>query len=113
MAESHHPAPDVRQNSLKGVAYIMAAFMIFALLDTTSKYLSRYYPVPSLMWARYSVHMALMLVFFGPHMRLNLVYTARPGMQVLRGLLLLVTSFMFMNAIKFMPLAQATAIGFI
>jgi len=112
MPAADDPAHRNRRRTWQGIACIMAAFMLFALLDTCSKYLSRYYPVSGLMWARYVVHMVLMLLLFGPYMQLNLIYTARPGMQVLRGLLLTVTTFLFMSAIKYLPLAEASAIGF-
>ena len=42
MPDSASPRP----HSLQGVAYLMAAFLLFALLDTCAKYLTRHYPVP-------------------------------------------------------------------
>lgn len=105
-------APAARAHSLRGVGFLLAAFLMFALLDVSSKYLSRFYPIPGLVWARYSVHLLLMLILFGPRMRLDLVYSKRPRLQIVRGLLLLVTTSLFMTAIKYMPLAEASAIAF-
>ncbi|HYM30093.1 MAG TPA: DMT family transporter [Candidatus Cybelea sp.] len=109
-ASPRTPAEPAR---LRGIALILTAVMIFACLDTTAKYLGRLYPVPGLVWARYMVHMLLMAAVLGPHMRWRLIRSAHPLAQVGRSLLLLASTYFFFNALRFMPLAQAAAIGFV
>jgi len=53
-----------------------------------------------------------MLVMLGPALRTRLFRTRRPGMHLVRGLLLLSTSLCGVAAFQRMPLAEATAIIF-
>ncbi|MDR3300448.1 MAG: DMT family transporter [Candidatus Accumulibacter sp.] len=97
----------------RGIALVLAAMLLFAVHDTLSKYLTQYYPVTQLLWIRYLVHAGAMLVIFAPRMRLNLVKARRPRLQIVRALLLVALSFLFMNSLRFLPLGDATAINFI
>ena len=99
--------------SLTGIFLMLSAVLIFASMDTMAKYLARYYPVPNLVWARYTVHLLFMLVFLAPRLRLRLLRTSHLGLQILRALLLLGSTFFFFNALRFLPLAEASAIGFV
>ena len=102
------PSPAV----LRAILLLMGALVLFVLLDATAKHLGRTYPVPMLVWARYAVHFALMVVLLGPSMRGRLVSTGRPGRQVVRALCLLAVTFFSMAALTRMPLAETTAILF-
>ena len=80
------------QRPLLGIGLAMASLLLFVMLDVTTKHLSTRFPVPLLVWARYTVHLLLMLVMLGPALRTRLFRTRRPGMHLVRGLLLLSTS---------------------
>ncbi len=97
---------------LHGVFLLLGALFFFVLLDATAKYLSRTYPVPMLVWARYIGHFLLMLIFLAPSMRRRLISTTRPGRQIVRAFCLLGTTFFGMAALSRMPLAETTAIVF-
>ena len=45
-------------------------------------------------------------------MRLNLLRTPSVGLQATRGVLIVASSFLFMSALKYLPLAEATAINY-
>ncbi len=92
---------------------MLAALLCFALLDATSKHLSQTFNVPLLVWARYTVHCLLMLVFLGPSLGTRLVATSRPVAQVLRALLLVGVTGFAMAAFRVMPLAETTALLFV
>ena len=92
---------------------ISVAVILFTVMDAISKYLTRFYPVTNVLWARYLFHTLLVVVVIAPRHGLGLIRTQRPGIQVLRGLLLAGASLLFVTAIKYMPLAEATAIQFI
>jgi drug/metabolite transporter (DMT)-like permease len=81
-------------------------------MDTMAKYLSKFYPVLALVWARYTVQLLIMLVWLGPSMKLRLVHTARPILHILRGLFLVGSTCFFFQALRNMPMAEASAIGF-
>lgn len=95
------------------MALVLTSMLLFAVYDALSKYLARHYPVPELLWVRYATHAVLMLVMFGPHMRLRLIQTSRPWLQIVRALLLVVATYLFMNGLRYIPLADATAINFL
>lgn len=100
------------QRPLLGIGLAMASLLLFVMLDVTTKHLSTRFPVPLLVWARYTVHLLLMLVMLGPALRSRLFATRRPGLHLVRGLLLLATSLCGVAAFQRMPLAEATAIIF-
>ena len=98
---------------LKAVLMLLGAVTLFVLLDATATHLGKTYPVPMLVWARYTVHCLLMVIFLAPSMRLRLISTTRPRRQVIRALCLLATTFFGMAAFIRMPLAETTAIIFL
>ena len=101
------------RHSPRGPLMIMTAVAMFVVMDTVSKYLSAYYPVPAIVWARYFFHMLLVVIALGPRLGLGLVRTRRLGVQLLRGLLLAGSTLFFVFAIKQMPLAETSSITFI
>lgn len=100
------------QRPLLGIGLAMIALVLFVTLDVINKHLSARFPVPLLVWARYTVHLLLMLVFLGPSLRGRLFVTRRHGLHAARAVLLLATSLGGVAAFKLMPLAEATAIIF-
>jgi drug/metabolite transporter (DMT)-like permease len=102
-----------KHHKLRGMALMSAAVLCFACLDSLSKYLSRYYPVPFLIWARYAVHLVLMSIIFIPQRGAALVQTSQPGAQILRSVFLVVTSFLFVSGLRYLPIAEATSIIFL
>ena len=103
----------VKPQPLRGMLMVMSAVAIFSVTDVLSKYLTRNYPVAQVVWARYAFHLLLAVVVLGPRCGLALVRTARPRAQILRGLTLTLASILFISALKYLPLAESTAIAFI
>lgn len=97
----------------QGIALVLLTMLLFAIYDALSKYLAGHYPVPELLWVRYVTHATFMLAVFGPRMRLRLVATGRPVLQIVRAILLVAVTFLFMNGLRYIPLADATAINFL
>lgn len=91
---------------------LVATFM-FASHDAMSKYLSGFYPIILIVWARYLVHTLLMAGIFLPQSGLRVLRTRRPLLQVLRALCLLGVSLLFTTGLMFMPLAEATSVIFL
>ncbi len=102
----HTPVPT------SAVLLIVGSVLCFTLLDTIMKYLTRLYPVSILLWARYMVQLVALLVWLGPTMRLRVLRTSRLPLQVVRSALLLASSFAFVNALRLLPLADATAVNY-
>src|SRR5690554_351203 len=53
-----------------------------------------------------------MLGLFTPSMRRRITQTQRPGMQLARGLSLVGITLLFFTGLKYIPLAEATAVMF-
>jgi len=96
----------------KAVLLIVGSVLCFTLLDTIVKHLAPRYPIPLLVWARLTFQAVAMVLWLGPTMKLDLLRTPRVGMQVARGILIVASSFLFMSALKYLPLAEATAISY-
>lgn len=100
------------EKSGRGMALILAAVLVFACLDSTAKYLSGFYPLVLLVWARYTAQFLLMVAFLAPSHGRALLHTHRPGAQILRALLLLGVTVCVITALSLLPLAEATALGY-
>ena len=98
---------------LHGILLIMFAVFLFSSMDTLAKYMLRSYPLPPLIWARYTVHFAFMIALLAPRLGFALVRTHRPVLQILRGLALVASTGFFYLALTYLPLAEAAAIGFV
>ena len=91
---------------------IVGSVLCFTLLDTITKFTTQLYPVPVLIWARFMVQLLAMLVWLGPTMGKALFRTRRLPLQLVRALILLLSSFLFVSALRVLPLADATAITY-
>ncbi len=91
----------------------MGAVLLFSFMDTIAKYLGRFYPVTSLLFARYVAHLLVMIIWLAPHMKSGVLRPHYPVLQIVRGVLLVGATFCFFNALRHLPLAEASAIGFL
>ena len=101
-------APDV----LRGIALMVLGVSMFPFMNAAVKLLTAHYPVMQIVWARFTGHLIVMLVVFLPRYGRRLLATRRPGIQLGRSLLMLVSNLVFVIAIGKVPLATASAIGF-
>ena len=97
----------------RAVWLMLGATLCFAGLDANAKHLAQTYPVPMLVWARYTFHCLLMLSLLGPSMGTRLVATARPLAQTLRAVMLVCVTGFAMAGFARMPLGESTAFLFI
>jgi drug/metabolite transporter (DMT)-like permease len=109
------PVPSVgpdRDDPIRGILLILSAIVVFSGSDALAKYLAASMPVVEIVWLRYTTFMLLMLplVVRGGTASLRSV---RPGLQLLRGLGILGSSTLFVAGLRYLPLADATAIGFV
>ncbi len=95
------------------ILLIVAAVACFSVSDTISKTLSTRYPVSLLVWARWSAQVVAMLIWLAPTMGVAMVHTRQLRMQLVRGVLLIGSSLSFMMALRYLPLAEATALNYL
>src|SRR5688572_30792492 len=92
---------------------MLLATACFGCLDTLSKYLVAHYPAAALVWLRYVLQTLAMMAIFLPRMGLKLVRTSSPGLQILRGLMLVLSSVVFVVALIHMKIAEVASIVFL
>ena len=97
---------------LRGVLLIIAAFCTFAMLDTTAKYLVQSYPTAQVVWARYVGHVVLAAAILLPIHGRSLLVTHRPGLQIIRSLLLFGATCTNFAALQYLQLAETMSIMF-
>lgn len=104
------PAP-IAQRPTRGILLFLATICSFATMEAIVKWLAQSYPVPMITWVRYLVQVLLMLALYWPRIGMRLFATTRPGMQLLRGAVLGLSSLLFFTGLAGIPLAEATAIS--
>ena len=97
---------------LSAIGLIVGAALCFTVLDATVKVLADRYPIPLLVWARYAVQLLVIFVWLLPKMRADLFRSPRLKLQLVRGAILPLSSLCFFSALKYLPLAEATAINY-
>ena len=83
------------------------------IMDGIAKYLSSDFSVLQITWARYffTVFFTFPIMFF--FFKKNLVWTTKPKLQFLRGLILLIANICFFYSISIISLAKALTLAFI
>ena len=98
---------------MKAITFILLAWVMLPIMDGFAKYLSSDLPVLQITWARYffTVAFTLPIMFF--FFRKNLVWTDKPKLQLIRGLILLTANVCFFYSISIISLAKALTLAFI
>lgn len=93
-----------------GIALLVGAVACFAVLDTTTKLISSSVPLLMALWFRYAFQAVATTLAVLPSRGLSVLRTAHPKFQLLRGLLLLLTSLFAFYSLRHMPVGEFTAI---
>jgi len=100
------------QKPLLGILFMCLASSFFPAMNGLAKLMSRDYSSEQVVWARTLSHLVFVLVLFMPKAGVGILRTSRPGVQFLRGCMLISSTFLFFSAIRFVPIAQAASISF-
>jgi len=95
------------------IAMIVGAVACFSIADTIIKTLASRYPIPLLVWARWGAQVLAMVIWLAPKMGFGMVRTRQLRMQLVRGVLLICSSLCFISALRYLPLADATALNYL
>ena len=98
---------------LSGMLLAHAALACFATLDTSAKVVALTLPVLLGLWFRYIFQAVITTAVMFPRRGRTLFHTQRLGAQLLRGLLLAITSLFTFLSVKYMPVGEFTAIAMI
>ena len=98
---------------MKAIILNASAWMILPVMDAFAKYLSSSMDVLQITWARYFFTvvftLTLMLLFYRQH----LVWTKKPALQLIRGLVFVFSTYLFFYAISEISLPKALTLAFI
>ena len=96
---------------LTGIGLIVLSTACFSGSDSLSKYLVQTLPASEVAWIRWLVFV-VMAVILAARDEPGRFRSRRPGLQVLRGLGLVGSAVATMMALRSMPLAESTVLGF-
>ena len=98
---------------MKAIIFSLLGWMFLPVMDGFAKYLSADLPILQITWARYffTVAFTLPIMFF--FFNKQLVWSDKPKLQILRGLILLSANICFFYAISVISLAKALTLAFI
>ena len=106
------PTAAPRSSVLRGILLMCLGVAMFPFLNAAAKLLTQHYPVPEIVWARFTGHLVWVVILFFPRRGWRLFLAHRPLVQIARSFLLFGSTMFFVSAIGRLPLATASAIGF-
>jgi len=101
-----------RPDNLRGLLLMALAFFVFAAADTQAKFLTGSFHPVQIVWTRQLgllTGVLVLLILKGP----SILKTRHPGLQVLRGMLAVISATAFIYALRYVPLADAVAVTFV
>ena len=106
-------APARADRPFRGIALILLSTVFLGASDATAKYLSATLPSIEIAWIRFLVFAVIMVPSMLPGSPLYAMKTERRGLHLLRGTALLGSSLFFITGLRFLPIAEASATGFV
>jgi drug/metabolite transporter (DMT)-like permease len=106
-------APARADRPFRGITLILVSTVFLGASDVTAKYLSATLPSIEIAWIRFLVFALIMSPAMLPGSPLFALHSTRPGLQVTRGIALLASSLFFISGLRFLPIAEASATGFV
>jgi drug/metabolite transporter (DMT)-like permease len=106
-------APARADRPFRGIALILASTVFLGASDVTAKYLSATLPSIEIAWIRFLVFALIMVPAMLPGSPLYAMHSERRGLQAMRGVALLGSSLLFISGLRFLPIAEASATGFV
>jgi drug/metabolite transporter (DMT)-like permease len=100
------------RDRLRGIFLLVVSVSLFGIVDGISKMLAETQSVGQIVLARYAPALPVLLAASPPANWANLFKTARPGLQIMRAIAPLVIGGSMVLAVRYLPLADATAILF-
>jgi len=106
-------APARADHPFKGIALILLSTIFLGTSDTTSKYLSATLPSVEITWIRFVVFAIIMVPAMVPGTAVYSLRTTSVRLQLFRGVALLGSSLFFITGLRYLPIAEASATGFV
>jgi drug/metabolite transporter (DMT)-like permease len=97
---------------IRAIVLAVGATVLFGSSDTIAKYLSTSLPIAEFLWIRYVLFLAMAMVL-GRRVTRQAAHPRNPGLQVARGICVVLSSLLFVYGVRRMTMAQATTINFL
>jgi len=106
---------NAREDRLPAIGLMCLTVALFAVLDSTAKYLVEVggLPIMQVVWVRFLGHFILTLVIFAPYGLRSLVLSKRLGHQLARSVLMFIITALNFAALKYLQLDQNVTIFFL
>jgi drug/metabolite transporter (DMT)-like permease len=107
-----HPSTafNARQQALWGIACVIAASACFATLDTTSQLIGLAAPLVMVQWLRYLIQTLSSAAVIAQAREFKNLRITKPALHITRGLMMLVTTMLGFSSLRYVPVADFTAI---
>jgi drug/metabolite transporter (DMT)-like permease len=106
------PSAAAGPSAMRGIGLIVASTLFFSCADVIAKALAGSLPTAEVAWLRYLTFSALVLPLLflrgGPKLG-----SVRPGLQIVRGLAMVGSALLFTAGLRYLPVADSTAIYFV
>jgi drug/metabolite transporter (DMT)-like permease len=106
-------APTRTSRPLRGVLFMCIACALFPIMNGIVKLLAASYDAQQIVWFRIISHLAVVAAVFMPRMGLDLLRTRRIGTQFVSSVMMLLSTFFFFSAVKYVPVAEAISVTFV
>jgi drug/metabolite transporter (DMT)-like permease len=100
-------------NTLRGIVLMVASTCLFPVSDALGKHLIRDHGAVQILWVRHAILLAGVILVISAQRKLALFATRRLGLHALRTLATGAAAILMLSALRFIPLADATAIIFV
>lgn len=97
----------------RALPLFLLAGLCLSSLDATAKWLVRDHALWLIVWARYAGQMVVVTPFAWQRTGGRFWRTRKPGLQLLRSLFLVLATLGFWGGLRYLPLAEASAITFL
>lgn len=96
-----------------GIAFVIAGMVAISVNDMLIKEMSGGYPLHQMVFIRSAIGIVLSLLIVQFEGGWRILRTRRPGLHVLRGLLVVIANMTYFVALSVLPLAEATALFYV
>ncbi|WBU57571.1 DMT family transporter [Paracoccus sediminicola] len=98
-----------RSDQTQGILILCSAIFLFTLMDATAKYLGQFYSPAQVVWARFMGNLVVVLLVFRTRF-LPMLRSRHPMFQFWRAVTQLASVSLFFTSLKYIGIAEATAI---
>lgn len=109
--QAHHahatPSP------VKGILLLVASTIAFSVCDIITKHLAASLPAAEIAWIRYAIFSCIVVPVVLLAGGKALLRAQRPGLQVLRSFGMIASTIFFTMGLRYLPVAESTAIYFV